>query len=108
MTKLRPQTLYDASAAGNGDWKNLDYSYPCGAVERTLLVYRASALDTITIQAVTIKDPADASATTDIVTVDTVLGGSAGVTLVTFTEPYSFIRAVKTNANGAAKVQGLI
>lgn len=100
MSFLKNKSLYNSSDAGTGDWVKLDTAYD-NDKSRALCVYLANASDSIRIEATTVEAEADIS-TADIVPLKTYTE-SAGEE---FTAPWTYIRAVKIGANGAAKVQG--
>lgn len=101
--------MYDASAAGNGDWVRLDSRYEVDA-GRSFTV-SMNAADTVSIEGTVLDEPDHVAlgaviTADDIVTLESYTGNSQedGVLLGN----YTFIRAVKVGATGNAKVQGFI
>ena len=107
MAILRHKVLYNASAAGTGDWFELDTSK--NGENMRSIHGQVAAGDTIVIQGTTIRAAdrtalAEVITSTDIATLKTFTSDFADTLLGT----WSFIRVVKTGANGTSKVQGLI
>jgi hypothetical protein len=102
------QVLYDDSAAGNGEWFQLDTRYE-DTSERVIQV-ELTTTDTIKIEA-TAKDVKggdksflDDLEANEIVTLTTISADGS----YTIVGPWAFIRAVKTGTTANAKVTGVI
>lgn len=108
---LRNHVLYDSADAGTGDWVRLDNRYCGGDIDRALSIY-VTAGDTVTIEGI-VNDQrgltqdqvlAAVDETKDVRTLKTYTASDEDVLYGSWT----YIRAVKTGTNGAAKVQGMI
>jgi hypothetical protein len=108
MSILRYKVLLDQTAAGNGEWIDLDVRYSNG--ETRAIMCELTSSDTVIIQAI-VKDVRgidksflDTLDTDDIVVLKTFSADGEYV----FDAPYTYIRAVKTGTTGNAKVSGFI
>lgn len=109
MPFFKTKTLLNSSAEVDGEWFKLDTSFKNAGVERAFQI-SMNASDTITIEG-TVLEADDATtlgtvAASDIATLGEYTGETAvnGVIQGTWT----FIRATKTGANGAATVKASI
>ena len=103
----RHKVLYNASAAGNGDWVRLDSRYEIDAARA--FTVSMNALDTVDIEGTVLDEP-DAVALAAVITSDdiVVLESYTGVSQADgiLLGNYTFVRAVKTGVTASAKVQG--
>lgn len=95
------KVLYEASAAGAGDWVKLDGKFE--EIAHRALQGTVASGDTIGIEATTVEKVEDITPV-DIVELEEFDDDFAKVLVGNWT----YVRAVKTGTNGVAKVQGYL